>query len=51
MSDGRPARLSTTSGFGHWFPFRVGCPTEMPLLVLERAPGPRGETPTSRRPA
>ena len=51
MSDGRPARLYTTSGFGHWFPFRVGCPTEMPLLVLEQAPGPRGEPPTSRRPA
>lgn len=33
-----PTRLYTTSGFGHWFPFRVGCPTEMPLVVLERAP-------------
>src|SRR5439155_13683097 len=31
-----PSRLYTTSGFGHWFPFRLGCPTEMPLLVLER---------------
>jgi hypothetical protein len=30
-----PARLYTTSGFGHWFPFRIGCPTEMPILVLE----------------
>jgi predicted MPP superfamily phosphohydrolase len=30
-----PARLYTTSGFGHWFPFRLGCPTEMPVLVLE----------------
>jgi hypothetical protein len=49
--DGRPSRLYTTSGFGHWFPFRVGCPTEMPLLVLERAAGPKSETPTSRRPA
>lgn len=29
--------LYTTSGFGHWFPFRLGCPTEAPLLVLERA--------------
>ncbi|HEY8074743.1 MAG TPA: metallophosphoesterase [Labilithrix sp.] len=27
-------RLYTTSGFGHWFPFRLGCPTEMPLVVL-----------------
>ncbi|WP_437663620.1 metallophosphoesterase [Sorangium sp. So ce1182] len=31
------SRLYTTSGFGHWFPFRLGCPTEAPLLVLERA--------------
>jgi len=30
-----PSRLYTTSGFGHWFPFRIGCPTEMPILVLE----------------
>jgi hypothetical protein len=38
-SNGRPAgqsRLYTTSGMGHWFPFRLGCPTEMPLVVLER---------------
>jgi predicted MPP superfamily phosphohydrolase len=33
-----PSRLYTTSGFGHWFPFRVGCPTEMPVLVLEADP-------------
>ncbi len=32
------SRLYTTSGFGHWFPFRVGCPTEMPVIVLEGAP-------------
>lgn len=42
-ADGKPSRLYTTSGFGHWFPFRFGCPTEMPLVVLEgsgeRAPG------------
>lgn len=35
-----PSRLYTTSGFGHWFPFRFGCPTEMALVVLERGPGP-----------
>jgi predicted MPP superfamily phosphohydrolase len=35
--DGRPSRLYTTSGFGHWFPFRFGCPTEMPIVVLEGA--------------
>lgn len=42
-----PSRLYTTSGFGHWFPFRLGCPTEMPLIVLERAPGP--EAPSTSR--
>lgn len=26
--------LYTTSGWGHWFPFRVGCPAEAPLIVL-----------------
>ena len=31
-----PSRLYTTSGFGHWFPFRMGCPTEMPIVILER---------------
>lgn len=31
------SQLYTTSGFGHWFPFRLGCPTETPLIVLERA--------------
>lgn len=31
-----PSRLYTTSGFGHWFPSRLGCPTEMPIIVLER---------------
>ncbi len=29
-------RLYTTSGFGHWFPFRLGCPAEAPLIVLGR---------------
>jgi len=32
----KTSRLYTTSGFGHWFPFRLGCPTEMPLVVLKR---------------
>jgi predicted MPP superfamily phosphohydrolase len=45
-----PSRLYTTSGFGHWFPFRLGCPTEMPVVVLERsAVGPSGMTSLSRR--
>jgi hypothetical protein len=32
------ARLYLTSGFGHWFRFRFGCPTEAPLLWLRRSP-------------
>ena len=31
-------RLYTTSGFGHWFPFRLGCPSEAPIIELARAP-------------
>ena len=34
-NSGRVARLYTTSGFGHWFHFRIGCPTELPIVVLE----------------
>jgi uncharacterized protein len=30
------SRLYTTSGFGHWFPFRLNCPAEAPLIVLKR---------------
>lgn len=30
------SRLYTTSGFGQWFPFRLNCPAEAPLIVLER---------------
>jgi predicted MPP superfamily phosphohydrolase len=30
------ARLYTTSGFGHWYPFRLGCKTEAPLVILTR---------------
>lgn len=33
-----PSRLYTTSGAGHWLPFRIGCPTEMPIIVLEAEP-------------
>ena len=32
------AQLYTTSGVGHWFPFRLGCPPEAPIIVLEQAP-------------
>lgn len=28
--------LYTTSGVGHWFPFRLGCPAEAPILELRR---------------
>ena len=28
------SHLYTTSGFGHWFPFRLMCPTEVPILEL-----------------
>jgi predicted MPP superfamily phosphohydrolase len=29
------SQLYTSSGVGHWFPFRLGCPPEAPILVLE----------------
>ena len=28
--------LYTSSGMGHWFPFRLGCPPEAPLIVLRK---------------
>ena len=31
------SQLYTTSGVGHWFPFRLGCPPEAPMIVLERS--------------
>ncbi len=31
------AQLYTTCGVGHWFPFRLGCPPEAPMIVLEKA--------------
>jgi predicted MPP superfamily phosphohydrolase len=31
------SRLYTTSGFGHWFPFRLNCPAEAPVITLRRA--------------
>jgi predicted MPP superfamily phosphohydrolase len=33
------SRLYTTSGFGNWFPFRLGCPAEAPILALESGSG------------
>ncbi len=29
--------LYTSSGVGHWFPFRLGCPPEAPIIELRRA--------------
>jgi predicted MPP superfamily phosphohydrolase len=29
-------QLYTSSGVGHWFPFRFGCPAEAPLIVLRK---------------
>ena len=29
-------KLYTSSGMGHWFPFRLGCPCEAPILELHR---------------
>ncbi len=31
------SHLYTTAGMGHWFPFRLGCPTEAPVVTLRRA--------------
>jgi uncharacterized protein len=33
-ASGHQTQLYTTSGFGDWFPFRFGCPTEAPLITL-----------------
>ncbi|RKX17623.1 MAG: hypothetical protein DRP35_10620 [Candidatus Zixiibacteriota bacterium] len=29
-------QLYTSSGMGHWFPFRLGCPTEAPVITLKK---------------
>jgi len=31
------SQLYTSAGVGHWFPFRLGCPPEAPVIVLRRA--------------
>ncbi|MCK4856661.1 MAG: metallophosphoesterase [candidate division Zixibacteria bacterium] len=31
------SQLYTSSGVGHWFPFRLGCPAEAPVLVLRKS--------------
>ena len=30
------SHLYTSSGVGHWFPFRLGCPPEAPVITLRR---------------
>lgn len=45
-AEGR-SRLYTSSGAGHWFPFRLGCPRELPVLRLVR--GPTSQSPKKRR--
>ena len=29
--------LYTSSGMGHWMPFRLGCPAEAPILILQKS--------------
>lgn len=31
------SQLYTSSGAGHWFPVRLGCPPEAPLFILQRS--------------
>lgn len=38
--ESKGARLYTSSGAGHWFPMRIGCPRELPRIVLRRAVPP-----------
>ncbi len=30
------SHLYTSSGAGHWFPFRLGCPAEAPIIILSK---------------
>ncbi len=32
----KQSHLYTSSGVGHWFPFRLGCPAEAPVIELRR---------------
>lgn len=33
----KQSHLYTSSGVGHWFPFRLGCPAEAPVIELKKA--------------
>ncbi len=35
--------LYTSSGVGHWFPFRLGCPPEAPILEFRRSSSAAGD--------
>ena len=39
-NDGR--KLYTSSGAGHWFPYRLGCPAEIPVYELRPGPSTQG---------
>ena len=32
------SKLNVSAGAGHWFPYRIGCPAEIPLYVLTSRP-------------
>ncbi len=34
------SKLYVSAGAGHWFPYRIGCPAEIPLYVLTSRPRP-----------
>ncbi|MFH2009845.1 MAG: metallophosphoesterase [bacterium] len=36
-----PSKLFVSAGDGHWFPFRLGCPPEAPVIELHPGPAPR----------
>ncbi len=38
-------QLYTSAGVGHWFPFRLGCPPEAPLITLHRSHKGTGPAP------
>ncbi len=31
------SQLYTSAGVGHWFPFRLGCPAEAPVIILRKS--------------
>lgn len=33
-----PSKLYVSAGAGHWFPYRLGCPAEIPIYTLRAAP-------------